>query len=55
MNSRDVQQAYSSLAQQYIDLLGSVVIVHPDDLLLIERHLGHLEGPVLDAGCGRAT
>jgi SAM-dependent methyltransferase len=52
VNSRDVQQAYSSLAQQYIDLLGSVEIVHPDDLLLIERHLGHLEGPVLDAGCG---
>jgi SAM-dependent methyltransferase len=52
VNSRDVRHAYSSLAQQYIDLLGSVEIVHPDDLLLIERHLGHLEGPVLDAGCG---
>jgi SAM-dependent methyltransferase len=52
VSSRDVQQAYSSLAQLYIDLLGSVESVHPDDLLLIERHLGHLEGPVLDVGCG---
>ena len=52
MSSRDVRQAYSSLAQQYIDLLGSVEIVHPDDLRLIQRHLGRLSGPVLDLGCG---
>ncbi|WP_432482911.1 class I SAM-dependent DNA methyltransferase [Kineococcus esterisolvens] len=52
MSSLDVQRAYSSLAQQYIDLLGSVETVHPDDLRLIERHLGHLSGPVLDLGCG---
>ena len=52
MSSRDVQQAYSALAQQYIDLLGSMDIVHRDDLRLIERHLGHLTGPVLDLGCG---
>ncbi|WP_432498750.1 class I SAM-dependent methyltransferase [Kineococcus auxinigenes] len=52
MSSRGVQQAYSSLAQQYIDLLGSVETVHPDDLRLIEQHLGHLSGPVLDVGCG---
>ena len=52
MSSRDVQHAYSSVAQLYIDLLGSVQIVHPDDVLLIERHLGHLEGPLLDLGCG---
>ncbi|NYD23308.1 methyltransferase domain-containing protein [Kineococcus aurantiacus] len=52
MSSPDVQQAYSSLARQYIDLLGSVEAVHRDDLRLIERHLGHLTGPVLDLGCG---
>ncbi|MCI2237797.1 class I SAM-dependent methyltransferase [Paenibacillus sp. TRM 82003] len=52
MSSLDVQRAYSSLAQQYIDLLGSVETVHPDDLRLIEQHLGHLNGPVLDLGCG---
>jgi len=52
MSSRDVQQAYSSLAQQYIDLLGSMDVVHRDDLRLIEQHLGHLVGPVLDLGCG---
>ena len=52
VNPHDVQEAYSSLAQRYIDLLGSVEVVHPDDLRLIERHLAHLSGPVLDLGCG---
>ncbi|WP_432512259.1 class I SAM-dependent methyltransferase [Kineococcus sp. SYSU DK001] len=52
VSSRDVQQAYSSLAQQYVDLLGSVETVHREDLRLIERHLAHLSGPVLDLGCG---
>nr|WP_240897334.1 class I SAM-dependent methyltransferase [Kineococcus vitellinus] len=33
-------------------MLGSLDTVHPDDLQLIERHLGHLSGPVLDLGCG---
>ncbi|WP_432534291.1 class I SAM-dependent methyltransferase [Kineococcus arenarius] len=52
MSCQDVQQAYSSLAQRYIDLLGSVEDVHPDDLQLIEDHLGPLTGEVLDLGCG---
>ena len=52
MSSRDVQQAYSELAGLYIDLLGSVDVVHPDDLRLIEENLGRLTGPVLDLGCG---
>ena len=52
VSSHEVQQAYSSLAQQYIDLLGSVQTVHRDDLRLIEAHLGQLNGPVLDLGCG---
>ena len=52
VSSRDVRQAYSSLAQQYIDLLGSMDVVHRDDLRLIGQHLGHLTGPVLDLGCG---
>ncbi|MBO0922048.1 methyltransferase domain-containing protein [Cellulomonas sp. zg-ZUI222] len=52
MSTRDVQQAYALLAAQYIDLLGSVDRVHPDDLALIDRHLRPVCGPVLDLGCG---
>jgi trans-aconitate methyltransferase len=48
----EVQQAYSSLSQQYIDLFGSGRHEHPDDLRLIDQHLGRLAGPVLDLGCG---
>ncbi|WP_138735540.1 class I SAM-dependent DNA methyltransferase [Modestobacter excelsi] len=47
-----VAQAYSSLAGRYIELFGSVDSVHPDDLRLIEGHLGRSAGPVLDLGCG---
>jgi SAM-dependent methyltransferase len=47
-----VAQAYSSLADRYIELFGSVDSVHPDDLRLIDDHLGRLTGPVLDLGCG---
>jgi trans-aconitate methyltransferase len=52
MQADGVQEAYSSLADQYIDLFGSGQREHPDDLRLIDRHLRHLAGPVLDLGCG---
>ena len=52
MNSGDVQRAYSALADRYVETLGSVDVVHPVDLRLIERHLGRRRGPVLDLGCG---
>lgn len=52
MTASQVQQAYSALSQQYIDLFGSGQHEHPDDLRLIGRHLGHLAGPVVDLGCG---
>ena len=52
MEPDDVQHAYSALSQLYIERLGSLAIVHPDDLRMIERHLGPVEGPILDAGCG---
>lgn len=52
VSSQSVQHAYSSLAQQYIDMLGSLNQVHRNDLALIDRHLGHRAGPVLDLGCG---
>lgn len=47
-----VRDAYSKVAQQYIDLLGSLAHVHPDDVALVARHLGRLPGRVLDVGCG---
>ncbi|MGN6753390.1 MAG: class I SAM-dependent methyltransferase [Intrasporangium sp.] len=52
MKTSDVQQAYSSLSHVYIDLFGSGQHEHPDDLRLIDQHLGHVTGPVLDLGCG---
>ena len=52
MNPGDVQRAYSALADRYVETLGSVDVVHPVDLRLIERHLGRRRGPVLDLGCG---
>jgi SAM-dependent methyltransferase len=48
-----VRAAYSSVAQQYIDLSSDGG--WPDDeedTALVRRHLGGLEGPVLDLGCG---
>ncbi|WP_369137359.1 class I SAM-dependent DNA methyltransferase [Modestobacter versicolor] len=47
-----VGRAYAALADRYIELFGSVASVHPDDLRLIDAHLGRLTGPVLDLGCG---
>src|SRR5690349_1813723 len=52
MSSPVVQQAYSSIAPVYIDLFGSLTSVHADDLAIIQRHLTHLDGPVVDVGCG---
>ena len=48
----DVREAYSQLSHQYIDLFGSGQHEHPDDLRLIDQHLGQLTGPILDLGCG---
>lgn len=47
-----MQQAYSLLAQRYIDAVGSLEHVHPDDLAFLDRHLRPVSGPVLDLGCG---
>ncbi|NHC15727.1 class I SAM-dependent methyltransferase [Motilibacter deserti] len=52
MSSARVAQAYAALAERYIELLGSVESVHPDDLRLLDDHLARLTGPVLDLGCG---
>ncbi|GAB3603914.1 class I SAM-dependent methyltransferase [Kineococcus gypseus] len=52
MSSSSVRRACSSLAGPYIDLLGSVDVVHRDDRRLIAEHLGRVSGAVLDLGCG---
>jgi SAM-dependent methyltransferase len=52
VKERDVQHAYSSVSHLYIDLFGSGQHEHPDDLRLIDHHLGQVTGPVLDLGCG---
>jgi len=48
-----VRAAYSSMAEQYIDLVdGGRWPDHEDDTALVRRHLTGLPGPVLDLGCG---
>lgn len=47
-----VRRAYGGSAERYIDLLGGIGHVHPDDLALIGRHLSIGPGAVLDLGCG---
>jgi len=47
-----VRRAYGLVAEQYIDLFGTISAVHADDLDLITRHLSIRPGTVLDAGCG---
>lgn len=46
-----VAEAYSAVAQPYIDLCGNGQ-THEADADLIRRHLTGLDGPVLDLGCG---
>jgi 2-polyprenyl-3-methyl-5-hydroxy-6-metoxy-1,4-benzoquinol methylase len=50
--AEQVQLAYSSVAEVYIDLFGTSQQVHADDLDLIRRHLAGRPGTVLDLGCG---
>jgi SAM-dependent methyltransferase len=50
--SNAVGEAYGRVAQQYIDLFGSIADVHADDLAIITEHLSVPTGPVLDVGCG---
>ncbi|MEU7849015.1 class I SAM-dependent methyltransferase [Micromonospora parva] len=52
METDTVRQAYTSVAQLYIELFGTKEQMHPDDVALIERHLTGRQGPVLDLGCG---
>lgn len=47
-----VRDAYTSVADLYIEQLGTRQQVHADDLALIRRHLSDRPGAVLDLGCG---
>lgn len=47
-----VRRRYTELADVYIDMFGASAHVDPADLAFLDRHLGHCEGRVLDAGCG---
>lgn len=44
--------AYSRLASQYTEKLGSMAAVHADDRLLVDSWAEQTRGPALDAGCG---
>ncbi|MEZ0163253.1 class I SAM-dependent methyltransferase [Kineococcus sp. LSe6-4] len=52
MSSDRVQQAYSTMADVYLERLATMDVVHPDDRRVILRHLAGSDGPVLDLGCG---
>lgn len=52
MNLEKVRQAYTSIAELYIELFGTSQQVHADDLAFIGRHLASRPGTVLDLGCG---
>ncbi|WP_226346943.1 class I SAM-dependent DNA methyltransferase [Agilicoccus flavus] len=45
-------RAYAAIAPTYIEVLGTIDTVAAQDRRLIARHLGGLDGPVLDVGCG---
>ncbi|GAA1042682.1 class I SAM-dependent methyltransferase [Virgisporangium ochraceum] len=47
-----VRDAYSAIADRYIDLFGTVGQTDPDDLAFVERHLTIRPGTVIDLGCG---
>jgi SAM-dependent methyltransferase len=52
VNLARVRDAYSSVADRYIELFGTTPQVHADDLAFIARHLSDRPGTVLDLGCG---
>jgi SAM-dependent methyltransferase len=52
METDTVRQAYTSVAELYIELFGTSQQVDADDLAFIRRHLANRPGTVLDLGCG---
>jgi SAM-dependent methyltransferase len=52
VNDERVRDAYTTVADLYIDLFGAREKVRADDLAFIGRHLTLRSGTVLDVGCG---
>jgi SAM-dependent methyltransferase len=50
--TEDVEASYSGRAAEYIERFGSMSSVHPSDAQLVKEWAAHIDGPVLDAGCG---
>jgi SAM-dependent methyltransferase len=48
----DVEAFYQRRAAEYTEHLGSMSTVHPSDAQLVTSWAAHVEGPLLDAGCG---
>lgn len=46
------RDAYSSMSEQYIGMVGDGSQEHEADVDLVGRHLSGLAGPVIDLGCG---
>jgi len=44
--------AYSHRAAEYIELLGSMTVMHPSDIQLISTWADGVDGEIIDAGCG---
>lgn len=49
---QSVRDAYSSMSEAYISMVGDGSQEHEADVDLVGRHLSGLAGPVLDLGCG---
>lgn len=47
-----MQSAYAERASEYASRLGSMDAVHPADRHLVETWADHIEGEIIDAGCG---
>ena len=52
MNHQLVRDAYSVIAEQYVELFDGNRHDHEDDTAFVRRHLTGLPGPVLDLDCG---
>lgn len=48
----NVEASYSHRAAEYTQHLGSMKSVHPSDVQLVTSWAAHVDGPILDAGCG---
>lgn len=50
--TNEVGEAYARRAAEYIELFGSMSVVHPSDRQLVATWADGIESPVIDVGCG---